>query len=531
MLLTNPQHDTMGMPDIDDDRFWWSLLILGCLLSIIAIGTSNLGLDTHLRMNAANSDDGSLQWGHTRTVDPLASDPDYTKVIEPQLVAQPTSYFYTISTSFIFAAGLAISGFVNPFETEEGKSVWSPRLPAIISIYPVFIYAIGRGYFEPIFATIMALSIGVIGIIKVSKRSTQAILLIISLSLVLYLKGIDINVIFWFIIIGGIANNIGQYMDNKLSLKGDKESPFQKPMLMAAVAFSSVTVLLLVAGMTGKGGTLSVIGDYPLYFLFALFGSFLDVIIIFGLFGMVFWPFVIPMLNNLKQIRSYNVSLLTSMCAGLLSSIWIYVAVLWTYEAQLWGENWPDIMWIMGNNARYISLLIVPLFALMAYTAKQFPEMPSLWSPKNKSKTLLLAIILLLPLTFTASLHGQQMWTDEAAEVLSESMEDGQQFVFIHEPTLAMHWLYTIRSDLDLDGQRNITGHWRAPDSGWQDELLNAIQHPNRGDISSIDFIVISPKIETAIPDGWEILDQGKAPLLKGGELWTIWVKQLPLSN
>ncbi|MDG1546145.1 MAG: hypothetical protein P8Q55_02015, partial [Candidatus Poseidoniaceae archaeon] len=177
----------MGMPNIDDDRFWWSLLILGCLLSIIAIGTSNLGLDTHLRMNAANSDDGSLQWGHTRTVDPLASDPDYTKVIEPQLVAQPTSYFYTISTSFIFAVGLAISGFVNPFETEEGKSVWSPRLPAIISIYPVFIYAIGRGYFEPIFATIMALSIGVIGIIKVSKRSTQAILLIISLSLVLYL--------------------------------------------------------------------------------------------------------------------------------------------------------------------------------------------------------------------------------------------------------------------------------------------------------------------------------------------------------
>jgi len=179
----------------------------------------------------------------------------------------------------------------------------------------------------------------------------------------------------------------------------------------------------------------------------------------------------------------------------------------------------------MGNNGRYISLLIIPLFALMAYTAKQFPEMPSLWSPKDKSRTLLVAIILLLPLTFAASLHGQKMWTDEAAEVLSESMEDGQQFVFIHEPTLAMHWLYTIRSDLDLDGQRNITGHWRAPDSGWQDELINATQYPNRGDISSVDFIVISPEIEATIPEGWKILDQGKAPLLLGGNMWTIWVK------
>ena len=352
MLLTNPQHDTMGMPDIDDDRFWWSLLILGCLLSIIAIGTSNLGLDTHLRMNAANSDDGSLQWGHTRTVDPLASDPDYTKAIGPQIVTQSDSNFFTISTTVIFAIGLAISGFINPFESEDGKSVWSPRLPALMSIYPAFTYAIGRGYFEPIFATIMALSIGVIGILKVSKRSTQAILLLVSLSLVLFLKGIDMDTIFWFIIIGGIANNIGQFIDDKFSLNESKDSPLQQPLLMAVTTFCFVAIMLLVAGILGMGGTLSVIGDYPFHFLFALFGSFLDVMIIFGLFGMVIWPFIVPMLNNMKQIRSYNVSLLASACAGLLSAVWIYVAVLWTYEAQLWGAEWPDIMWIMGNNGR-----------------------------------------------------------------------------------------------------------------------------------------------------------------------------------
>jgi hypothetical protein len=123
------------------------------------------------------------------------------------------------------------------------------------------------------------------------------------------------------------------------------------------------------------------------------------------------------------------------------------------------------------------------------------------------------------------------MWTDEAAEVLSDSMEDDQQFIFIHEPTLAMHWLYTIRSDLDLDGQRNITGHWRSPDSGWQDEVVNATQYPNRGDISSIQYIVVAPDVKSDIPDGWEILQRGEAPWLNGGNQWTIWVKVLPSSN
>jgi hypothetical protein len=347
----------------------------------------------------------------------------------------------------------------------------------------------------------------------------------------MYLKGLSVDTISYFVIFAGILNFIGQKIDDKYDSIEGKQSPLKRPIFMALLTFCSASILLISAGLLGYGGTLSIIGDSPLKFSFALFGSLLDVVIIFGLFGMMLWPFIMPLLTNLKQLRSYNVALLTSTCAGLLAAIWIYVAVLWTYEAELWGAEWPDIMWIMGNNGRYISLLIIPTFALMAYTAKQFPEMPSLWSPKDKSKTLLLAIILVLPLTLLASLHGQTMWTDEAAEVLSDSMEDDQQFIFIHEPTLAMHWLYTIRSDLDLDGQRNITGHWRAPDSGWQDEVVNATQYPNRGDISSIQYIVVAPDVKSDIPDGWEILQQGEAPWLNGGNQWTIWVKVLPSSN
>jgi hypothetical protein len=325
-----------------------------------------------------------LEWGQTRTVDPRASDPSYTKVILPQIDASSNQLFFPLGAGIVFAIGLFFSGYINTTKIEAGKIAWSPRLPAILSIYPVFIFAIGRGYFEPVIAIVMGLSFGLIVIRDNIKRSAQAILIIASLASVMYLKGLSTDAISYFVIFAGILNFIGQKIDDKYNSIEGKQSPLQKPLPMALVTFFSVSIMLIAAGFFGFGSSLSIIGDSPLKFSFALFGSLLDVIIIFGLFGMMLWPFIMPLLTNLKQLRSYNVALLTSTCAGLLAAIWIYVAVLWTYEAELWGAEWPDIMWIMGNNGRYISLLIIPIFALMAYTAKQFPEMPSLWSPKDK---------------------------------------------------------------------------------------------------------------------------------------------------
>ena len=49
---------------IEDDRFWQKLLILGILLNILACFTSDLGLDTHVKM--AVDEDGALPWGDLR---------------------------------------------------------------------------------------------------------------------------------------------------------------------------------------------------------------------------------------------------------------------------------------------------------------------------------------------------------------------------------------------------------------------------------------------------------------------------------
>ena len=107
----------------------------------------------------------------------------------------------------------------------------------------------------------------------------------------------------------------------------------------------------------------------------------------------------------------------------------------------------------------------------------------------------MLALLLVLPLSMLAGMHGQTMWTDDAAESFSNDVVDGEDFLYIDDEALAMHWLYTFRLELDPEGDRNITGHWRAPDSNWEVELEGLVME-NRGDLSNVAYLVIAPEID-----------------------------------
>ncbi|MGB2156592.1 MAG: hypothetical protein ACPHZ4_06285, partial [Candidatus Poseidoniaceae archaeon] len=90
------------------------------------------------------------------------------------------------------------------------------------------------------------------------------------------------------------------------------------------------------------------------------------------------------------------------------------------------------------------------------------------------------------------------------------------------DEALAMHWLYTFRLELDPDGERNITGHWRAPESNWQVELEGQAVI-NRGELSDVRFIVVAPDLDIDLPDGWEQTANGEAPFLNGGGEWKVY--------
>ena len=206
-----------------------------------------------------------------------------------------------------------------------------------------------------------------------------------------------------------------------------------------------------------------------------------------------------------------ELSLFIGMMAGAIVG---YVACLWTYESILWNSEWPWHMWTMGNNGRYITILAIPSYLLIKRVNGRLD-----WTERKAA----MGVLLILPLSLAAGLHGQTYWTDDAAEVLDLNLEEGEDFLFIHDTTLGMHYLYTFHTHIEDANKRNVTGHWRAPDSGWESELFTNEVTQNRGDLSAVEWVVLSPGIEwEEPPEGWH-QTTGQADFMNGGGEWEIW--------
>ncbi len=194
---------------------------------------------------------------------------------------------------------------------------------------------------------------------------------------------------------------------------------------------------------------------------------------------------------------------------GIMTAIVLYVAALWTYEASIWNAEWPGIVWTMGNNGRYITMLFIPFVLLLKHLSNQV-DIPTYDSPGSKIKVVAVTLFILLPLSLLASVHGQTMWTDEAAEAMN--LGEQEHFLFVSEDTLAMHWLYTFYAPLDAE-EKQITGHWRSIDSSWELDLNSSL--------SQVNTLVTSPDV-TFTPEGWIVRSSGEVDFLNGGGEWRV---------
>lgn len=507
---------------MDNERFWKRLLILGILLNVLVVFTSDLGLDTHLRM-AADSETGDLPWGDTRPTDPMASDPANTGNIDPYLLSSTMSFW--LVSLITLAMTLALIGFIYKY--------LGLRYAAIVAIYPTIIFATGRGYQETIIALcalFSALSLCVANQQKDEPETPPLVPLVLAVvggivfMQIPAMKGVidDYQVIGYGVVLGLVA-----HLRSKIAnIQGPHYDLIRNPLAVSAITGGATALAFLLLGLSSKGGTISIISAEPGRYLFALIISFIDVILIYMIFGMALWPFVGSITSKLKETRDYTIATLMGFISIFSVAITIYVAALWTYEASIWEAQWPGVMWIMGNNGRYISLLIGPIMLLIYRLNKLHPDMPTFENPRGKAKSLMIALMFILPISLFTAANGQTMWTDEAGEYLSQNMGDGEDFLFVHESTLGMHWLYTFHVEVDPDDERGITGHWRSPLSGWEDELADGEKMENRGNISQLSWIVFSPGLVWQQPlDGWSKETHGDADFLNGGGVWEIWKK------
>ena len=513
---------------VDSKQFWKWLLIGGILLNVFTAFSSELGVDTHTHL--AEDDEGSLVWGHTRPIDNSASDPTYAPAggkwdlsLAPSSLGEMGVRGLAIALTLLL---IGLGGFAyGMFSKGNGA-----RAAALIAIYPTFVFSTGRAYAEPTIAMFVVLIV-LINAKLVSEKGIEyriggSFASAICMMGIMMLKGINPMYGVFF----GLAVLAYHLIDIHLpSLHSLTRNPLRGGLLTSAV----VGISMLIIGATGGGGTLSVISMNAPRFFFALIVSIFNIVVIYTLFGMMVWPFAGSIWKKLGQTNDMPTTFLAITIAGFTTAITIYVAALWTYESIIWNADWPWVIWTMGNNGRYISLIMIPMLMLLAHLKHLYPDIPSLDNPGKKSAVFAVGILLIIPISLLAGIHGQTFWTDDAAEVLDNNMEEGEDFLFIHDGTLGMHYLYTFHTGIDDVDQRNITGHWRAPDSGWQDELVNGVKMENRGNISNVQWIVFAPGTYWAdgYLEGWNMNVLGHADFMNGGGDWEIWSTHIPVQE
>ena len=445
----------------------------------------------------AVDENGALPWGDLRPETAGESDPadGGSRVVLP---------LYSMSEVGIKAmALLTFAGMIACVYRWGGV-----RSAAILSLSPAFIFSIGRGYEEVYLAVFCAVSFALFtGILSSKSRTLQTFGGGVAFMLMPYAKGFTDSM---GILVGAVVLTVLVTLWNEAQLRGGEKTKWMsKPHTVGIVVSLTVSLCLVVLGFLGYNSTLSIMVESPLRYITALAFSVLDVVILFTLFGMVSWPFVGPVLRGIKSIEDSKTAMMVGYIVGIMTALVFYVAALWTYEASIWNADWPGVIWTMGNNGRYATVLFIPLVLLLQQLRLHI-EVPTYDVPLSKAKVVGLTVLLLLPLSLLASLHGQTMWTDDAASAME--LENGEQFMFVSEDTLGMHWLYTFYAPLDAE-EKGITGHWRSVDSTWESDLDSTL--------SQVTTLVISPEI-TLTPKGWIVESSGEVNLLNGGGEWRV---------
>ena len=483
--------------------YWKLLLSIAIILNTVVILTSELGLDSHVREALVESEQGwSLDWGDVRTSSPMGSDPNDSTIFD--------------SASNGSTKQLAVIGMILAIIICWRLKFDIPTI-TVLMINPALIFSVGRGYYEYTYLAMLGASWAIWhnsrNYSKEKGVLSRIVAITFSASILLWVLMIKLRIelgSLFLPLIGLVL--IGYLID---MMPNERFNP-KKSLLFG---FSGGILGVVILGILDYG-TFAVITDEPARFLQALPISIFGVIIIYGLFGMVIWPFITEIWKVMSKENDRVVSELCLLIGVLTGSIMTYVACLWTFESILWGSQWPWHMWTMGNNGRYITILAIPSYLLI----KQVNGNINWDQPKA-----ITGVLLLLPLSFAAGIHGQTYWTDDAANQFSSNMENDDQFLLIHDSSLGMHYLYTFHTYIDNVEERNITGHWRSPESNWYSEIQNEQEFEMLGNISGIEWIIFAPGTAwatTGAIDGWYLHSSGKADFMNGGDEWSVWTYQ-----
>ena len=141
---------------------------------------------------------------------------------------------------------------------------------------------------------------------------------------------------------------------------------------------------------------------------------------------------------------------------------------------------------------RYVTVLVVPLW--WSQMAKDKSCGIQLKENKHRSlMTLAIALMLIINsyiLTFDRGI-------EELGEEMSIEIEDDQNILYIADPPLSMHRLYTLQITIDPHHDRNITAYWANEDKNWSNII----------DENSIDWVIFSDESINYLDEDWILFE------------------------
>ena len=303
--------------NFEDDRFWKRLLMLGVLLNLIVCFTSDLGLDTQVKM--AVNEDGALPWGDLRPETAGESDP----TDGGQRVVLP---LYDLSEVGIkVMAFLTFAGMIACLYRWGGV-----RSAAVLSLSPAFIFSIGRGYEEVYLAVFCAAAFMLFtGVLSEKNRMLQLFGGGLVFMMMPYAKGFTDGA---GILGGAIVLTVFVTLWNEIEQRGGEKTKWmEKPHVVGSIVFVSVSLCMIVLGMLEYSSTFSIMIESPVRYGTALVFSVLDVVVIFALIGMVAWPFIGSLLQGLSSVSDSKTAQMTGFIVGILTALVFYVAALFLF--------------------------------------------------------------------------------------------------------------------------------------------------------------------------------------------------------
>ena len=505
---------------LKDKRFWIGLLCTGIIMRFTAMFTSGIGLDANIHATYATmwieTGEGAFNWGALRNLEqPMANNPD--TIVEPIGInfivwhcwiviwfwVFGRSYF-TLHLASFFLSCLVLSG-VWVITKKVFNNDSALKLTAIVSISPGLIQASGKFYQEEALLLIVGAiaAIIILGVEQNKKGKNPTwwfagipITLIFALT-----KGVQIYLAFFPLIVYLVFI----ILKKKYSIDFLVEKQKIAILISLIIGLSIVPIIHTILGAETMKYALS----HPSKFILAGIIALFCMLIWIGI-GMIVWPFIS---NWIKRIKSNNLddsSVLLSMIVMFgFGAIWVYIAALWTYEAHLANMSIFEISWELRNNGRHAMLLFIPFhYSLLVVGKNENKEfITNLDHIEKKSMAIVLGAFIITPFILYAGIIGTDSSPEITAKKLGEMVNVNDEFLLITEPYIGSHQLYQFRLGVDPDYEKEIVGHWRTDQSDWGNELQLKERINHRGNLTNVNFLVISPDAyfdENKLPNSWK---------------------------